>query len=204
MKLLKIPFLVLMVVTLFSSCRKDDNGGGNSGGTENSSLEVKMIENLYAPTTVSDQDTTPVEFVKFNLATGTTTTSDTDWDIAFRGTTILVNGGTQSGTVLEPERTGNAAAYIANGTFNDITSVNTSLFKQDANAVLAIPTGSGNGWYLYNMNTHIISPVAGKILVFRTHDDKYAKMEILDYYDAQGNARHYSFKYVYQPNGTSF
>ena len=68
---------------------------------------------------------------------------------------------------------------------------------------------SGQGWASYNQESHILSPIAGKILVFRTHDNKYAKMEILYYYDSedpqpsQGDfGGFYTFNYVYQSNGT--
>ena len=51
--------------------------------------------------------------------------------------------------------------------------------------------------------THVLSPTAGKVLVFRTHDNKYAKMEILYFYDAayykSGDyGGFYTFNYVYQ------
>ena len=55
----------------------------------------------------------------------------------------------------------------------------------------------------YDQTTNIISPIAGKILVFRTHDNKYAKIEILNFYDAAMSNPYggfYTFNYVYQPN----
>ena len=125
------------------------------------------------------------------------------WDIAFLGTTVIVNGGSSTGIAEEPARNGNAAAYIVNSTFDELAEVNNSLFAQDSASGSAIPTGSGNGWYTYNPMTHIISPAAGKILVIRTADDKYAKVEILSYYhdsDTANDGQHYTFNYVYQPN----
>ena len=50
------------------------------------------------------------------------TTSETDWDIAFRATTIAVNGGVVTGTVDEPVRNGEAGATIVNGTFASVTT----------------------------------------------------------------------------------
>ena len=35
-----------------------------------------------------------------------------------------------------------------------------------------------------SISTHLLSPRAGRILVFRTHDNKYAKMEIIYFYDS--------------------
>ena len=87
--------------------------------------------------------------------------------------------------------------------------VDTSLITQDSSEGYAIASGSGNGWDTYTgPPTYLISPTPGKILVFRTRDGKYAKMEILSYYlgapenpDAFSDpSRYYTFNYVYQPN----
>ena len=59
------------------------------------------------------------------------------------------------------------------------------------------------GWCVYDPLTNIVSPIAGKILVFRTHDNKYAKVEILNFYDELMTNIYggfYTFNYVYQPN----
>lgn len=147
-------------------------------------------------------------FTKFSFATQDTTDSDTDWDIAFRGTTIIVNGGVSQGTTDEPERTGDAAAYIVeDALFSEVTTVSSDLFVQDAVESLAIPSGSDNGWYNYDPFTNIVTPLAGVVLVFRTVDGLYAKVEILSYYedapaspDAADASRYYTFNYTYQPN----
>ena len=113
------------------------------------------------------------------------------------------------GSADEPERTGDAGVYIFNGTMAEMTAVETSLIIQDSADGYAITSGSGNGWYTYaGAPTYLISPTPGKILVFRTRDGKYAKMEILSYYlgapenpDAFSDpSRYYTFNYVYQPN----
>ena len=98
--------------------------------------------------------------------------------------------------------------FIATNTFEGLTTVDVNLLVQDSETSLAIPTGSDNGWYNYNPATFTITPLAGKILVFRTRDNRYAKVEILSYYqDAPSNpdpftdeGRYYTFNYVYQPN----
>ncbi len=127
------------------------------------------------------------------------------WDIAFRSTTILINGGT-SGPA-------NGGAFVQRGvTFDTYNTISTdSTFKIDGinGVVRAIPTGSGNGWYSYNFSTDIISPIAGNILIVRTASGKYAKVEIQSYYqnaptmpDANSVSRYYTFRYVFQANGT--
>jgi len=97
-------------------------------------------------------------------------------------------------------------------TLDAVTTIpDISSFAQDATNTYAIPTGSGNGWYNYNSTNNLITPIAGKVFVVKTHDGKYAKMEIISYYkdapatpDATALSRYYTFRYVYQPNGTSF
>jgi hypothetical protein len=200
MKTLKLLIVTVLTFSL-SSCSEDD-------GPQFQPIESETVNNLYAPQNGGQGEPITGPFTKFDFATGTTTTHEAAWDIAFRGTTIIVNGGESLGTTDEPERTGNAAAYIETGTLSSVEEVNPSLFQQDSSSGYAIPTGSGNGWYVYNPQTFTISPIPGNVLVFRTRDGKYAKMEILSYYkDAPDNpdafvdeGRHFTFNYVYNPN----
>ena len=172
--------LGLIGVLTFTACSKDD-----SNPPENTQNQSIQFSNLHAPQDTDYTQNPPVAsgpFVKFDFSTGAITTSETDWDIAFRGTSILVNGGSSSGIVDAPERNGNAGAYIVDGIFDEISSINTSAFAQDGPDGLAIPTGSGNGWYTYDPTQLTIRPIPGKVIVLRTADDKYAKVEILSYY----------------------
>ena len=198
----KIKFITVGIIILFSFSCEDDN----NIGIDTVSITV---EDLYAPQEGNQGQSISGPFTKFNFEDGVQTESETNWDIGFRGTSIIVNGGVSLGTDDEPERNGNAAAYIFEGTMDEMQIVDTSLLTQDSESGYAIPTGSGNGWYTYSGSpTFLISPTPGKILVFRTHDNRYAKVEILSYYlGAPENpnaftdpSRYYTFNYVYQPN----
>lgn len=198
-------FLTLAVLFIgFTSCSNDDDSSAPQ-----LEVESETISNLYAPQQGGQGQPTSGAFTKFDFATGQTTTSETDWDIAFRGTSIIVNGGVTFGTIDEPARTGDAGVYIANGTMQTVTEVSVNSFIQDSETGYAIATGSENGWYVYvGPPSHLINPIPGKVLVFRTRDGKYAKVEILSYYenapenpDAFVDATpYYTFNYVYQPN----
>lgn len=187
------------------------NADDNDDTQALASLVSSTIENLHAPQTGGQGQPIGGPFTKFDFATGMETTSETEWDIAFRGTTIAVNGGTATGTDDEPARNGSVGATIETGTFASIITAEGLSFAQDADASFAIPTGSDNGWYNYNFATNVVSPIPGKVLVFKTRDGKYAKVEILSYYLDQDSTnpaggRYYTFNYVYNPNAgiTSF
>jgi len=133
------------------------------------------------------------------------------WDLGFNGTTIIVNSATSG--------LGTSQAQIVSGIFDELAIAPTDGYKTDndvapiagaPNANLAIPTGSGQGWYTYDGVNMVNKPTAGKIIVVKTSEGRYAKMEILSYYkDAPANptfnntARYYTFRYVYQPNETT-
>ena len=206
MKTIKtIQSLALAVLFIgFSSCSNDDD---NSVALLE--VESENVSNLYAPQSGGQGQPVAGDFTKFDFATGQTTTSNTDWDIAFRGTAIIVNGGTSLGTADEPERTGEAAAYIIGGTLASVSQVDLALFEQDDETGYAIPSGSNNGWYSYaGEPTHLINPIPGRILVFKTRDGQFAKVEILSYYENapespsafEDATPYYTFNYVYQPN----
>jgi hypothetical protein len=151
------------------------------------------------------------KFSFFSFRTGTRVSSadsaSTKWDIAFRRTTIIVNGG--------PQRLGKGGAIIVDGVFAELTAAFTSGYDVDSlvtinganKATYAIPTDQGIGWF--TDSNQLITPTAGKFLLIRTADEKYAKVEILNYYkdassppSATSVPGYYTFRYIYQPNGT--
>ncbi len=188
----------------------------NSYDNDDSQVALDLISgvfsNLFAPQVGGyDQMGNPLptsgEFIKFDFSTRLETMSETDWDIAFRGTSIIVNGGDSFGAIDEPNRTGDVAAYFDTGTLAGVELVDTSLLEQDSTNGYVL-----SDWYDYNPGNHIITPTAGKILVIKTRDGNFAKVEILGYYKdapapneittdiATNDARYYTFNYVYQPN----
>ena len=197
-----IKLLALLAIFIgFNSCSDDDDD-------EPTLLEVEteLVTNFYAPQLGGQGQPISGDYTKFNFSTGTVTTSATDWDMAIRGTDIIINGGVSSGETDEPARNGTAAAYIATGTMSTVSSVDTSLLDQDSVSGHVL-----SNWYTYTgPPNHLILPTAGKILVFKTRDGKYAKIEILSYYKdapaditldiATNDSRYYTFNYVYQPN----
>ena len=200
---------ILFISTLITSCKKDEDTPNPIPNPTPDAISGTFSELNASNYTVDPLNgTLSGDFVKFSFSDADTVSGD-NWDVAFRGTTIIVNGGEYSNED-QPDRTSNAAVYISNVLMDDIMDVDESALQQDDTVSTAIPDDfgfTGFGWCSYNQTTHIISPIPGKILVFRTHDNKYAKMEILSFYDDPITSAYggfYTFNYVLISGSTSF
>ena len=196
----KVFLSVLTIAITFMGCTKDS--------PDPETIITATITELDAQASVTPNPppappTITGNYTKFSFSAGSVVDGD-DWDVAFRSTHIIVNGGVVSDT-SQPNRTGDAAVYIIDGTMEEITLVNESLLMQDEEISSAIindygigPNGGPGVWCTYS--NQIVTPNAGKILVFRTHDNKYVKVEILNFYDAAMSNIYggfYTFNYVY-------
>ncbi|MBK1441523.1 HmuY family protein, partial [Parapedobacter sp. ISTM3] len=110
-------------------------------------LALTVIKALHAQEvkTVSNIDAS-AKTAYFSFATGKEVAEGSqDWDIAFNRTTILVNGGSSG-------KGGATALLLKDTSFETVTTAPESGFKADTESEKAIPTGSGNGWYEYDMS----------------------------------------------------
>lgn len=165
-------------------------------------MPVRTYANLPADT-ANTMNFTYFRFSDSSIVSGNDTAT-ANWDIAFRGTTIIINGG--------PVRSGQGGAIIyRNSNFDSVSIAPETGYAFDtSNTQLAIPTGANNGWYSYDFANNYVAPIQGTVLIIKTGDGKYAKVEILSYYKDQNpqpfpnplNFRYYTFKFVYQPDGT--
>ncbi len=163
-------------------------------------LKVLIYKNLPA-----DPEPQADRYTLFSFSKGAVVPAgkmDTDqWDLGFKGTSIIVNGG--------KERKGKGAAGMVTAVFDAVDKLPDGLTwaTDEPGGKTAIPSGSGNGWYEYVFTTHEIKPLPNRVLFVKTADGKFAKVEILSYYrDVEGETdspgRYYTFRYVYQPNGS--
>ena len=173
-------------------------------------LAADTVTGLGADGRPQSAGTTTYYSLVDNKIIASTDAASTKWDIAFSSTKILVNSGT-SGPGL-------GGAFVFKGLFDDLKTISTdSSFATDNASVAsyAIPLGSGKAWYTYDGLTTLVSPIAGRVLVIRTANGKYAKIEILNYYkggvtlastasvnDKLFKQRYYTFRYTYQSNGS--
>jgi len=195
--------IVLLTATIIlSSCSDDDDNGPKVVA-----LKALPVADLNS---VSTKNYTLFSFDK-NAVVANTDSATTKWDIGFRGTTVILNSGTSG--------PGNAAGQIVEGIFDELLIAPTEGFAVDGDTKAI--KGSG-GWYTYTGDAptgpkHAILPNAGKIIVLKTADGKYVKVEILSYYlgnpnttttefanlETRPESRFYTFRYIYQADGTT-
>jgi len=216
---MKKTILILSIATaiIFSACKKDNTVDTSSTpGPRDYSVSVNgkivTVNNLGADTVLGIGAQGPYgsgKFTFFNLASHNKVNSQDsatkNWDIAFRGSRILVNCGT-SGLGL-------GGAFVYNSPFDGITSIPTdSTFKSD-NA----PSYAISGWYTYDGANMLFNAIPGKTIIVRTANGvNYAKIEILNYYrggvtpstsastDVKAyDSRYYTFRYTYQADSTT-
>jgi hypothetical protein len=219
---MNLSFVLAVVSLSWTACSKETNTAvidKTNDGTFKVYTEgmVTTVQNLNADTIIgiapTGQPYGSGRFTFFSLATRSVVPSSDSasqkWDIAFRGTNILINGGTSG--------PGGGGAFIWNGAFDNLGTIPAdSVFRVDNAPTYAITSGSGKGWYNYDGPANLITPLPGRVLVIRTANGKYAKLEILNYYrkgqtpspsdtDAikMKNQRFYLFRYSYQGNGSA-
>jgi len=176
-------------------------------------LQAVTVQNLIADTIIGiTPGVPPAGGVPYRLETDSIIPSadsaSNRWDLGFRGTTIITNSGSSG--------PGQGGAFVWTGLFADLKSVPAdSTIRVDAAPNYAIPVGSGRAWYTYSQAEQLVRPIPGKILVIRTASGKFAKVEILNYYKGGVTPavtepdsvkyklqRHYTFRYILQPNGS--
>lgn len=180
-------------------------------------LEAESAENLPADPTQSPDRSALAKTNKFtlyslkdNVVVANGDSATTKWDIGFRSTAIIINGGASG--------PGQVQAQIVSGIFDELLEAPESGYASDVQGTYAIQ-GSG-GWYNYTGQSgnpvNAIIPIPGKVIVIKTADGRYAKVEILSYYYGNPNtttaefadlgtrppSRYFTFRFIYQPDGS--
>lgn len=204
----KLFFALIALALAFtvSSC-------DNSTGVDGSELDEQMAKDI--PANAEAERGAPQDFTFYDLSEGEIVADEdsasTQWDIAFSSTTILTNSGTSG--------PGQGGAVILDVPLEQVDTAPSQGYDVDTENSLAIPTGSGNGWYNYTGNNepqNAILPLPEKTLVFRTANGNYVKVDILSYYKGNPDtstdefanmqsrppSRYYTFRYVIQTDGS--
>ncbi len=211
MKIRKLIGLAIfpLAAFLYTSCSKNTEDNKPATGDPLPAVEIRELPADPATRDLNDGhligEDNRYTFFRFSdstivladsIVTPRTDSATTKWDIAFRGTSILLNSGASGPGTVEGQ--------VVKSTFEDLAEAPKTGYEKD--------TETGNvfsSWYNYNPQTHVITPIPGYILVIHTNDGKYVKMEILSYYkglpahpSVQSDQRYYTFRYVIQPDGS--
>lgn len=153
--------------------------------------EIRVIKDFSAAAK-------PNTYNYFSLVTGLAVSEDdaktSKWDLAFSGTTILINGGTSG--------PGQGGAVILEKPFDSLSEAPKEGYKTDGASGDAIASGSGSSWYKYDMSVHAILPIVGRTIVVKTAEGKFAKIEFISYYKGAPEevpteeSKYYTFRYV--------
>ncbi|QCX53080.1 HmuY family protein [Elizabethkingia sp. JS20170427COW] len=200
---MKKLFLLTTVGILAASCSSSDDRDAAEITNPSASVATHDVQSFNAN---AKTNTFTLYNLRDNKEVDSTQINTDKWDIGFNKTTIIINGGSA--------RKGKGGAAIVKGAFDEVTKVaDNTEFKVDngnTNPNLAITTGSGKGWYTYNMDTHAILPTAGNIILVKTADGKYAKVQIKSYYQGAPTtpamtdvSGYYTFKYALQTDGST-
>ena len=182
----RIFYAAASIALIFTACSKD------------------KTDTVVLPTTVKTKNITvnfssssAFTFFSFRdtMVVANSDSASNKWDFGLRLTTFLVNSNASG--------PGNGGVILQDGIYDNVLEAPLTGYAYDTtSSQKAIKDGS---WYDYNPTTHSFVPKAGKVFIFRTADNHYAKMELLgvSYEPFAGPVPQrliYNFRYTYQPN----
>lgn len=137
----------------------------------------------------------------------------TEWDIAFAkeyNSYVSINNGSNSGS-FGFGGTGSGAMVVLNQAYDQVKEApSDAAFSSNGITSAGWDPGSGNGWYFYDLKTHIAVPVLNRTYVLRTAEGKYAKLQLISMYqgapatvtDLNWPAPYFTFRYYVQQDGS--
>nr|WP_121274205.1 HmuY family protein [Pedobacter schmidteae] len=202
---------ILAMLTVMASCTKEEIKPVLEDGL---STVVKDIPGDVGNTVGG---TKPFEIFYFSLKTGAKVDKSklltADWDLAFAkeyNSYVSVNNGTndQSYGFGGP---GKGGMVVVNQAYDAVkTAPSDEAFTTNGITAAGWDSGNGNGWYFYELNTHIAVPIKNRTYVLRTAEGKYAKLQMVSMYkgapatvtDLNWPAPYFTFRYYVQQDGS--
>ena len=183
----------IALVVGFASCKKDD--------VKDSAETIIIKTDSVRVTTNSRSGNYTLFSLKDGKVVPNSDSASSQWDFGIRFFTIIVNS--------QASGPGNTGVITQKGFYDQYKQAPTTGYAYDTTTnQLAINSSVENGWFDYNGATHAFTPKAGMFFVFKTSDNKYAKVELLSatYEPFEGpmpSWLNYKFRYTYQGDGTT-
>lgn len=208
---LKSAGLLLVVMLGLSACTKDEVKPDLEDG------KSKVIMDL--PGDVGKTVGAGVDFdpLYFSFKTGAKVAASekltAGWDLVFAkeyNSFVSINNGKDDKS-LGFGGPGKGAMVVVNKAYNEVSTAPADAeFTNNGITGTGWETGNGNGWFFYELKTHIAIPVKNKTFVLRTAEGKYAKLEIISMYkgapatvsDMKWPAPYFKFRYYVQEDGS--
>ena len=194
---------LLLLSMVLAGC-EDLSFGDQDGGT---GPVVVNTDNGDGTTTTRIDSRDMVKWIYFDFETKSALMpadplKDTAWDLMFQRFHAGSNGGVSGPGGVE-------VAILPAADFNAISKAPPSGFISDMPDPPGGEVGSGRvfhlgeGWYIYDLNVHVLSP-RDIVYVVKTHEANYYKMKITSYYDSAGSPGFFNFRWakVDPPSGS--
>lgn len=204
-------FLLLLSILTMASCTKKEIKPELEDGK---SVVIKDLPGDVGNTVGSGK---PFEPFYFSLKTAAKVAPSeklsASWDLAFAreyNSYVSINNGTDENS-LGFGGPGKGAMLVVNQAYDQLKAAPSDAeFTNNGITSTGIDVGNGNGWFFYEMNTHIAIPVKNRTFVIRTADGKYAKLELISMYkgapkvvsDLNWPAPYFTFRYFFQNDGS--
>lgn len=207
-----LPVIAMLCITIvITSCTKEVIKPDLEDGK---STVIKDLAGDVGNTVGSGIPFAPFYF-SFSTGTKVDTTKkiSTDWDIAFAkeyNSYVSFNNGTNT-TSFGYGGTGKGAMVVVNKAYDQVTEAPSDAeFTTNGITAAGWDSGAGNGWYFYELKTHIAVPVINRTYVLRTAEGKYAKLQLISMYkgapatvsDLNWPAPYFTFRYYVQQDGS--
>jgi len=210
-KMIKLAITAFLLTAVMASCTKDEVKPELEDG------KSTVIKDL--PGDVGNTVGSGIPFTPFYFSFKTAAKVDeakkvsTEWDIAFAkeyNSYVSVNNGTDNGSFgYGGAATG--AMIVINQAYDQVKEApSDATFSSNGITSAGWDPGSGNGWYFYDLKTHIAVPVLNRTYVLRTAEGKYAKLQLISMYqgapatvtDLNWPAPYFTFRYFVQQDGS--
>jgi hypothetical protein len=205
----KTLLIVLAAITALASCTKEQVKPQLEDGSST------VVTDL--PGDVGSTVNTGFKTFYFSLAANAKVDSSAkqtaSWDISFGreyNSYVGINNGTNQGS-YGFGGPGKGALVIVDHAYDNVTEAPAdATFANNGVTSVGWDPGNGNGWYFYDLKTHIAVPVKNRTYVLRTADGRYAKIELVSMYkgapavvtDLNWPAPYFTFRYYVQQDGS--
>lgn len=208
---LKSIAVLFAVICSMASCTKEELKPNLEDGK---SVLIKDLPGDVGKTVGGGTDFEPLYFsFKTGAKVAATEKLTAGWDLAFAkeyNSFVSVNNGLNESS-LGYGGAGKGAMIVVNQAYNDVKEAPADAgFTANGITGAGWDSGNGNGWFFYELKTHIAVPIKNRTYLLRTAEGKYAKLELLSMYkgnpvtvsDIKWPAPYFTFRYYVQQDGS--